>query len=327
MGKICFYQQDGRVHDEQELTQESLYDAMGMMARCFLRDGSQHDGFVCFTPGIDIESHTKGDGSTFFLWTWTHLDDNKHRLVGDDRSKYDQSYEPINFLEVERVDAILYSNPRWGGLLYNHFFIDTRPYLGLDDVRHVFKSVWCSGHEEYWYQNAWNILQKHKMTRYSNERERCKVLLRAVAISMVYEDFCNVYSDELPSYDYGDELYDDIPEFVLGQLYGSEYPDEIIESPSSAIFTLANALRTEVVRDLKSEMTDMDILAYLICTVQTLTTVDEDGNEVDLVIEDFGDYVKATKQYQELFMDSPSQDEQRVFSWIADQMPRMSSYE
>lgn len=327
MGRIRFYQQDGRVNDEQELTPDSLYSAMGMMARCYLRDGSQHDGFVCFTPGIDLESQRKDYGSTFFLWTWAHLDEKTHKLVGDDRSKYDQTYESIDYLDLESVDAIMYSNPRWGGLLYNHFFIDTRPYLALDDVRHVFKTIWCSGYEEYWYQNAWNILQRQKMTRYTNERERCKVLLRAVTISMVYEDFCKVYSDELPSYDYGDELLDDIPELVLGQLYGSEYPDEIVESPSSAIFTLANALRTEIVSALKSEMSDMDILAYLVCTVQTLTTLDDDGDEVDFEIEDFGDYVKATKLYQELCMESPDQDEHRVFSWIVDQMPLMSSYE
>ena len=74
-------------------------------------------------------------------------------------------------------------------------------------------------------------------------------------------------------------------------------------------------------------MTDMDILAYLICTVLPLTTVDENGDEADLEIENFGDYVEATKQYQELCIESPDQDEQRVFSWIVDQMPLMNSFE
>ena len=52
MRKIRFYQQDGRIHDEQELTHDSLYGAMGMMARCYLRDDSIHDGFVCFQTDI-----------------------------------------------------------------------------------------------------------------------------------------------------------------------------------------------------------------------------------------------------------------------------------
>ena len=71
-------------------------------------------------PFLQEENH----GSTFFLWTWAHLDEKTHRLVGDGKSKYDQNYEPIDYLDVERVDTILYSNPRWGGHLYNHFFIE-----------------------------------------------------------------------------------------------------------------------------------------------------------------------------------------------------------
>ncbi len=125
MPRIRFYQQDGSIHAETELTTfKSLYDAGGMMARCYLRDGSCHEGFVCFTPGMDAASYEKDYGLTFFLCTWAHLDEETHSLVGDDDSKYDQNYEPIDYQDVEHIDAILYSNPRWGGLLYNHFFIE-----------------------------------------------------------------------------------------------------------------------------------------------------------------------------------------------------------
>lgn len=319
MPRIRFYQQDGRLHDEQELTPQSLYDAMGMMARCYLSNGTYRDGFVCFSPGP--ESQKKDYGSTFFLWTWAHLDEETHRLVGDDKTKYDQNYEPIDFLEVEGIDAILYSNPRWGGLLYNHFFIDTRPYLAMNEVRHIFKSIWCSGREKYWYQNAWNILQKHGMTRYTTERERCEVLLRAVAISMVYEDFCMADCEESPSYDYLYEVDGDISELVLGQLYGAKHSDEIIESYSEAIFILANDLRREVVSAIKSEMNDIEIYAHLMCTVHPPIVEDEDGDEVDFEIENFGDYKKAVKLFlEELPRESVEINEMAVYCWIDEGM-------
>ena len=126
MRRIRFYHQDGKINDEQELTPESLSEAIGMMARCYLRDGSCHEGFVCFSPEMDTEDRQRDYGSTFFLWTWAHLDENTHSLVGDGDSMYDQNFEPIDYTEVERVDAILFSNPRWGGGLRNHFFIETK---------------------------------------------------------------------------------------------------------------------------------------------------------------------------------------------------------
>lgn len=326
MRRIRFYARDGRIHSERELTPENLYGALGMMARCYLRDDSYHDGFVCFSPGLDIESQEKDYGSTFFLWTWANLDEETNQLVGNGQTKYNKNYEPIDFLEVERVDAILYSNPRWGGLLYNHFFIDTRPYLALDEVRHIFKSIWCFGYEKYWYQDVWNILQKHKMTRYTTERERCEVLLRAAAVSMVYEDFCQVYSDELPSYDYVNELAGDISELVLGQLYGKKYPDEIVESYSSAIFTLANDLRHEIVSAIKAEQSDFEIFTHLICTVHAPTIEDEDGDEVDFEIENFGDYKQAVKIVHERSFDPPEMDEVAVYSWITEGMPLVGTF-
>lgn len=63
---------------------------------------------------------------------------------------------------------------------------------------------------------------------------------------MIYEDFCKVYRDELPSYDYIDEIGDDVSELVIGQLYGAKYPGEVVESPSEAIFILANEIRKTV---------------------------------------------------------------------------------
>ena len=125
-----FCQQDGVIRHEMELTPQSLFDALGMMVRCYMRDGSCHDGFVSFTPGWDVESLRNDYGSSFFLWTWAHLDEATNQLVGTGAVKYEQNFEAIDFREVEHTDAILYSNPRWGGRLHNRFFVDVRPPLG-----------------------------------------------------------------------------------------------------------------------------------------------------------------------------------------------------
>ncbi len=49
------------------------------------------------------------------------MDEENGKLVGKDNEKYNQTFRKIAIDEIERVEAIIYSNPRWGGKLTNKF--------------------------------------------------------------------------------------------------------------------------------------------------------------------------------------------------------------
>ena len=111
MGKIIFYNSDGTIKNDAELTNDNLNRTNGMLSKITLKDGTEKVGFV----QIPKESEY------IFLWTWKNIDEEKHILVGNDDSKYDQKFEKVQINQIENVQAKLYSNPRWGGILTNKF--------------------------------------------------------------------------------------------------------------------------------------------------------------------------------------------------------------
>lgn len=42
-----------------------------------------------------------------------NLDEDNHQLAGDANSKYDQTFIKAYIAEIEKIEAIFYSNPRW----------------------------------------------------------------------------------------------------------------------------------------------------------------------------------------------------------------------
>ena len=57
------------------------------------------------------------------IWTWDNLDEENHKLIGDEKNKYNQIFKKVNIDEIIKVESILYSNPRWRGKLTNEFFV------------------------------------------------------------------------------------------------------------------------------------------------------------------------------------------------------------
>ena len=94
-----------------------------MITRCTLKDESEIVGFAdSFSPsGINLYGYKTHDN--IFLWTWDNLDEENHKLIGDEKNKYNQTFKKVNIDEIIKVESILYSNPRWGGKLTNKFFI------------------------------------------------------------------------------------------------------------------------------------------------------------------------------------------------------------
>ena len=123
-GIIAYYTADGKFKEQQDLNYDSLGNTNGMMLRCFMKDGTQMEGFADPYRTHGMPPYDGSIHDYIYLWTWDHLDEKIHRLVGDDDTKFDQTHVPVPIHEIIHIDAILYSNPRWGGRLTNRFFID-----------------------------------------------------------------------------------------------------------------------------------------------------------------------------------------------------------
>ena len=124
MGKISYYKKDGTLQYQKELTNKNIGETNGMMIRCAMKNGGFCEGFA-----DPFRTHGKAefDGAVhdfIYLWTWDHLDEETHRLVGDFSSKFNQTFVPVEIQEIESIDAILHSNPRWGGKLINRFSLN-----------------------------------------------------------------------------------------------------------------------------------------------------------------------------------------------------------
>jgi hypothetical protein len=122
--KICYYQRDGSFRSEEILNENNLGNINGMMVKCHMKNGSVQIGFA---DPYRVHSQSEFTGQVkdiIYLWTWDNIDETTHQLVGTEDDKYSQTYVPVKIKYITQIDAIVFSNPRWGGLLTNKFYID-----------------------------------------------------------------------------------------------------------------------------------------------------------------------------------------------------------
>ena len=118
--KIVYYKKNGELDSEEELNEDNLANTNGLMIKCHLKDGSEKVGYS--------DPYRLHDDNTFmevedyiYLFTWTNLDEETHKLNGDDDSMYDKTFTRVNIDDIISVEAILFSSPRWDGRLTNLF--------------------------------------------------------------------------------------------------------------------------------------------------------------------------------------------------------------
>lgn len=118
--KINYYKKDGELDSTIELNNENLKGINGMLVKCYLKNGEIEvgygDPFKVEEASSDLEI-----SDYIYLWTWKNLDETTNSLIGDDESKYEHSFQKIYIADIKDIDAILHSNPRWGGKLTNKF--------------------------------------------------------------------------------------------------------------------------------------------------------------------------------------------------------------
>ena len=123
LGKISYYKRDGTLVAQEELTADHTMGTLGMMVRCIMKNGDICEGYSDIQGPPNRRNGLSVRRGILYLWTWTNLDEKTHRLMGDEKTKYDQTFTPIAINKIVSMDAILYSNPRWGGGLTNRFFL------------------------------------------------------------------------------------------------------------------------------------------------------------------------------------------------------------
>lgn len=161
--------------------------------------------------------------------------------------------------------------------------------LSFDELRWVFQNgtVWGSNYEMYWYEYAWGILERQGKTAYKNERECYEVRLRALALIRVYYQFSEIVFGESRE-DYIDFIDDELPELVIGQILGGLIgADEIYEDVEEALICLLDAMKYDVFKSLKAELTASDAFAWMYCTG------DDSYFDEDAEIFSMSDYEKA----------------------------------
>ena len=122
--KIYYYQNDGTIKGEEPLNENNLGNINGMMVKCHMKNGSFQIGFADPYRAHNPPECTGEIKDIIYLWTWDNIDETTHQLVGKGDDKYNQTYIPVKIEYINRIDAILYSNPRWGVRLTNKFYID-----------------------------------------------------------------------------------------------------------------------------------------------------------------------------------------------------------
>ena len=121
MDKIKYYKNNGELDHEELLSEDTLGGTAGMLIKCYMNDGTTKVGYS--DPYRTHEKYAYNDfvHDYIYLWTWDNLDEDKHELVGNEETKYNQTFEKVIIKKINTIEAMLFSNPKWGGRLTNKF--------------------------------------------------------------------------------------------------------------------------------------------------------------------------------------------------------------
>lgn len=111
MRSIIFYNPDGTIKCEMELTIENTRIAGGMLVRCTMKDSTEKVGYI----------ETDDDNKHIILWTWKNVDEANDALFGYGNLKNGEECYKVEISQIEKLEAKLFSNPRWGCRITNKF--------------------------------------------------------------------------------------------------------------------------------------------------------------------------------------------------------------
>jgi len=103
--------------------------------------------------------------------------------------------------------------------------------VSFSEVENIFTTylVWSESRELLWYRKAWSVLDYGGLTKFTNNVDKSRVIIRAFTLILIYNEFCQLAFKVGCCYgfDYWEET-SNINAFRLGQIYGKD--DELNDS-------------------------------------------------------------------------------------------------
>ncbi len=161
-------------------------------------------------------------------------------------------------------------------------------------------TVWAGGHENYWYQRAWEALEKQGETTYDTKYEYYLILLKALAIIRVYDEFCEYAYEMKYNFSYWDLVDDVIPPFVLGQFVArNAEPEDFYEEDEleSGLLNVLSDMQYIVFKAIGKELDSGAIYTWMYCTGFTPINWNAPVDDEDGMVSGFERY--EITSYQE----------------------------
>ena len=204
----------------------------------------------------------------------------------------------------------------------------------FNEVAGFIPSIWTSGNEWIWFQKAWEILEKYRLTRYENFIERGKVFVRAVAVAMIYIDFCKISLGESHWYE---DLYSEFEnifsdgEVDISFLYARLSNETYYPGLKEAVCELTDVERPKILKILIKEMNTAKICLGMYCTSidcdYLIDYSDEDDEEDDYSLIDTSNYdtywESIDKNFHEI-VDIYFDDLMEAYEWLENGADRVT---
>ena len=179
--------------------------------------------------------------------------------------------------------------------------------------------VWIGQPELAWARKAWAALERRGLTLFSNELERTRVLIRAMALGTIYREFCDLAFDDAWDTEYpiwADEM--GLNSFRVAQLIGDEFKldDDDDESGllESALYSLIDDERGDICKALCEGFDGESMLFVSLWN----SMYDEKSPE-----DDPGDDEGFPESPEDVLNSNVTGEKLRAFSWINEGMPRV----
>ena len=204
----------------------------------------------------------------------------------------------------------------------------------FNDIKPIFEShnIWSGVTEIFWYQLAWECLEKGGLTDYSNSYDLAYVYIRAYTLIMIYGEFSNLISNGYYSYEFFRENVEEVlSDFIIGQLimksqyefnklpyHYSEiefYDNENIEN---AFFDLVAEERYKVFNAIENHISEFQDKIFKIFVAMYITMVTPFENIEDEIPEEILSYESYLSVYDKHYDDISDliDESDEVFGWL-----------
>ena len=133
MGKIYYYLKNGILKREEELNEDNLRHIIGGLTKCYLKNGDIVVGYADPLKLCEKRAFHDVVEDYIYLDTFTNLDEKTHKLIGNDDSKYDMTHTKVYVDSIKRVEVIMFSSLKWGGLPTNKFEFNKKLDIEISD--------------------------------------------------------------------------------------------------------------------------------------------------------------------------------------------------